>query len=56
MDLKYTPEEEAFRAQVRDFLEAELPADIRSRMNLGKRFRSGRSGPIPAHLRRTRFR
>src|SRR5271155_2919888 len=39
MDLKYTQEEEAFRAQVRAFFEAELPADIRARMNLGKRFR-----------------
>jgi alkylation response protein AidB-like acyl-CoA dehydrogenase len=38
MDLKYTAEEEAFRAQVRAFLEARLPADIRTRMSLGKRF------------------
>ncbi len=38
MDLKYTAEEDAFRAEVRAFLEAELPADIRSRMSLGKRF------------------
>jgi hypothetical protein len=39
VDLKYTPDQEAFRAQVRAFFEAELPADIRARMNLGKRFR-----------------
>jgi alkylation response protein AidB-like acyl-CoA dehydrogenase len=39
VDLKYTPEEEAFRAEVRAFLEAELPADIRARMRLGKRIR-----------------
>ena len=39
MDLKYTPEEEAFRAEVRAFFEAELPADIRARMRLGKRIR-----------------
>ena len=39
MDLKYTPEEEAFRAKVRAFFEAELPADIRDRMRLGKRIR-----------------
>ena len=39
MDLKYTPEEEAFRAEVRAFLEAELPADIRAKMRLGKRLR-----------------
>ena len=37
MDLKYTPEEESFRAEVRAFLEAELPADIRTRMRLGRR-------------------
>jgi alkylation response protein AidB-like acyl-CoA dehydrogenase len=39
VDLKYTPEEEAFRAEVRAFLEAELPADIRAKMRLGKRLR-----------------
>jgi alkylation response protein AidB-like acyl-CoA dehydrogenase len=39
VDLKYTPEEEAFRVQVRSFLEAELPADIRAKMRLGKRLR-----------------
>jgi alkylation response protein AidB-like acyl-CoA dehydrogenase len=39
VDLKYTPEEEAFRTQVRAFFEAELPADIRARMRLGKRIR-----------------
>jgi alkylation response protein AidB-like acyl-CoA dehydrogenase len=39
VDLKYTPEEEAFRAQVRAFFEAELPADIRARLRLGKRIR-----------------
>ena len=36
VDLKYTAEEEAFRAEVRAFLEAELPADIRSRMQPGQ--------------------
>jgi hypothetical protein len=39
VDLKYTPEEDAFRATVRAFLEAELPADIRAKMRLGKRLR-----------------
>jgi alkylation response protein AidB-like acyl-CoA dehydrogenase len=39
MDLKYTQEEEAFRAEVRAFFEAELPADIRTGMQLGKRLR-----------------
>jgi alkylation response protein AidB-like acyl-CoA dehydrogenase len=37
MDLKYTPEEDEFRSEVRAFLEAQLPADIRTRMRLGKR-------------------
>jgi alkylation response protein AidB-like acyl-CoA dehydrogenase len=37
VDLKYTPEEEAFRAAVRAFFEAELPADIRAKTRLGKR-------------------
>jgi alkylation response protein AidB-like acyl-CoA dehydrogenase len=37
VDLKYTPEQEAFRAHVRGFFEAELPADIRAKMRLGKR-------------------
>ena len=37
MDLKYTAEEEAFRAQVRGFVEAQLPADIRAKTGMGKR-------------------
>ena len=39
MDLNYTPEEESFRAEVRAFLQAELPADIRDRMRSGRRVR-----------------
>jgi alkylation response protein AidB-like acyl-CoA dehydrogenase len=39
VDLKYSAEEAAFRARVRAFFEAELPADIRGRMHLGKRIR-----------------
>jgi alkylation response protein AidB-like acyl-CoA dehydrogenase len=39
MDLKYTREEEAFRAEVRAFFEDELPADIRAKTRLGKRLR-----------------
>jgi alkylation response protein AidB-like acyl-CoA dehydrogenase len=39
VDLKYTAEEDAFRAEVRSFLEAALPADIRARTRLGKRLR-----------------
>ncbi|MEA3139170.1 MAG: hypothetical protein QOK23_1339 [Gammaproteobacteria bacterium] len=37
MDLKYSPEEEDFRAEVRAFFDAELPADIRSKLQLGRR-------------------
>src|SRR6202051_333817 len=37
MDLAYTPREEAFRTEVRAFLEAELPANIRRKMRLGRR-------------------
>jgi len=37
VDLKYTAEEEAFRTQVRAFIEAELPADIRAKMRMGRR-------------------
>jgi alkylation response protein AidB-like acyl-CoA dehydrogenase len=39
VDLKYTADEDAFRAEVRSFFEAALPADIRARMQLGKRLR-----------------
>ena len=38
MDLKYTAAEDDFRAEVRAFLETRLPADIRARVSLGKRF------------------
>jgi len=37
VDLKYTAEEEAFRAQVRAFIEAQLPADIGAKTGMGKR-------------------
>src|SRR6202162_1437590 len=37
MDLKYTADEESFRTQVRAFIDAELPADIRAKMRLGRR-------------------
>src|SRR5271154_6399339 len=39
MDLNYTPEEESFRADVRAFLAAELPPEIRDKVNLGRRMR-----------------
>ena len=35
MDLRFTPAENAFRAEVRDFIRDNLPADIRGRMRLG---------------------
>ncbi|MWB78985.1 pimeloyl-CoA dehydrogenase large subunit [Pseudooceanicola sp. 216_PA32_1] len=35
MDLKFTPEEEAFRQEVRDFIDANLPDETREYMKLG---------------------
>ena len=35
MDLDFSPEDEAFRAQVRAFLDTEYPADIRRKVELG---------------------
>ena len=35
MDLRFTPEELAFRQEVRDFIRANLPPDIHARMKLG---------------------
>jgi len=37
MNLDFTAEEESFRAEVRAFLEAELPDDIRLKVRLGRR-------------------
>jgi alkylation response protein AidB-like acyl-CoA dehydrogenase len=37
MDLNYTAEEASFREEVRTFVAAELPADIRDKVNLGRR-------------------
>jgi alkylation response protein AidB-like acyl-CoA dehydrogenase len=37
MDLDYTPEQNAFRAQVREFIAAKLPAEIRRKVEYGKR-------------------
>ena len=39
MDLNFSPEEEAFRAEVREFLRVELPEEIRERLRLGRRLR-----------------
>ena len=35
MDLRFTPEENAFRQEVRTFIQENLPADTRDRMKLG---------------------
>ena len=35
MDLRFTPEEVAFRDEVRSFIRDNLPADIHERMRLG---------------------
>ncbi|KAB1078024.1 acyl-CoA dehydrogenase family protein [Methylobacterium soli] len=36
MDLRFTPEETAFRAEVRDFFRSEIPADIRAKVSEGR--------------------
>ena len=37
MDLRFTPEELAFRDEVRTFMRTALPADIRSKLVEGRR-------------------
>jgi alkylation response protein AidB-like acyl-CoA dehydrogenase len=37
MDLNFTPEEEKFRGEVRAFFNAELPKEIRNKLELGRR-------------------
>src|ERR1700677_3612345 len=37
MDLKYNSEEQKFRTEVRAFFDAELPTDIRTKLQLGRR-------------------
>ncbi len=37
MDLNYTPAERAFRDEVRAFLQAEVPAEVRAKLRLGRR-------------------
>jgi alkylation response protein AidB-like acyl-CoA dehydrogenase len=37
MDLKFSPDEEKFRGEVRAFFDAEVPKDIRSKLELGRR-------------------
>jgi alkylation response protein AidB-like acyl-CoA dehydrogenase len=36
MDLTYTPQDNAFRAEVRDFIARELPADVRRKVQAGE--------------------
>ena len=49
MDLRFTPEELAFREEVRAFIRDNLPADTRDRMKLGHPPRKGRHRPLAAH-------
>ncbi|KFI29370.1 pimeloyl-CoA dehydrogenase large subunit [Haematobacter massiliensis] len=37
MDLRFTPEENAFRAEVRDFLRKEIPQEIRDKVSSGRK-------------------
>ena len=39
MDLRFTPEEIAFRDEVRDFMRSELPRAIRAKMDEGRSLR-----------------
>ena len=41
MKLQFTPEEEAFRLEVREFVRTHLPADIRRKVELGRRLEHG---------------
>jgi alkylation response protein AidB-like acyl-CoA dehydrogenase len=41
MDIKFTAEEERFRDEVRAFIQAELPKDIRTKLELGRRLAKG---------------
>ena len=41
MDLRFTPEELAFRDEVRDFFRANLPENIRIKLGEGKRLAKG---------------
>ena len=45
MDLQFTPEEQAFRQEVRAFITAALPDDIRHKMLEGRARRSRTSSP-----------
>ena len=38
MDLSYTPEEQAFRAEVKAFLDAELPPELRQKAQAGEKY------------------
>ena len=59
MDLNFTPDEQAFREEVRSFLKAELPDDIARKIKAGLATASGRLHPLAkdslqARLGRTR--
>ena len=41
MDLNFTPEEEAFRAEVQAFLQEKLPARIATKVKAGQRLTEG---------------
>ena len=49
MDLRFTPEEAAFREEVRAFIRDNLPADIRDRMRLGYGPRKEDTVALAAH-------
>ena len=54
MDLRFTPEEVAFRDEVRAFIRDNLPAEIRERMRLGYGPRKQDTVALAAHPEQAR--
>ena len=55
MDLNFTPEEEAFRDEVRAFLAEKLPTRLSDKVRSGKHLRQGRHGGMARHPQRARL-
>ena len=55
MDLRFTPEEIAFRDEVRTFFRTQIPAEIRRKVREGRKLDEGGLRAQPAHAERTRL-
>ena len=55
MDLRFTPEELAFRDEVRAFIRDNLPGEIRERMRLGYGAAQARHRRVAAHPEQARL-